>query len=180
MFWSSNHSTFLTYDRDRSFVYIILKFQMAFSIFSALILVLSCTVCHVSAAQQRGITLQDRISNMEEIMLNENLLIAPLLPCGINAPASSGEQTAAEWVRIVFHDFVTANVAAGTGCVSPLFDVETKLTYVLIGVLMLRLHLSRIEQRIRERFLLMTHWILYVSARKPQICRGLILDSSSQ
>lgn len=26
-----------------------------------------------------------------------------------------GEQTAAQWIRLAFHDFVTANVSAGTG-----------------------------------------------------------------
>ena len=50
-------------------------------------------------------------------MLNEGLLLAPLVPCGTVLPLNSGEQTAAEWARIVFHDFVTANVAAGTGYV---------------------------------------------------------------
>jgi len=94
---------------------------MAVSISSALLLLLSYTACHVSATQQRGISLQDRISNMEELMFNENLLLEPLIPCGSAGPANSGEQTAAEWVRIVFHDFVTANVIAGTGCVFSLF-----------------------------------------------------------
>lgn len=91
---------------------------MAVCISSALLLALSCTIFQASAMPQRGITLQERISEMEEIMLNEQLLMVPILPCNKTFPQNSGEQSAAEWVRIVFHDFVTADVAAGTGYVS--------------------------------------------------------------
>lgn len=51
---------------------------------------------------------------------NSNGFIAAVSP-GTNYigfasdPKSRGEQTSTQWVRFAFHDFVTANLAAGTG-----------------------------------------------------------------
>ena len=100
---------------NQRMIYNLFEFQMAVHNSLALLLAFSCTIFQVLAMPQRGITLQERISEMEEIMLSEELLINPILPCNKTFPQNSGEQSAAEWVRIVFHDFVTADVAAGTG-----------------------------------------------------------------
>jgi hypothetical protein len=39
--------------------------------------------------------------------------------------ANSGRTTAAQWLRVFFHDFVTANVSAGTGGVDASIGFET-------------------------------------------------------
>lgn len=36
-----------------------------------------------------------------------------------------GRTTAAQWIRVAFHDFVTANVAAGTGGIDASIGFET-------------------------------------------------------
>jgi hypothetical protein len=37
----------------------------------------------------------------------------------------SGRTTAAQWIRVLFHDFVTANVSAGTGGIDASIGFET-------------------------------------------------------
>jgi hypothetical protein len=60
---------------------------------------------------------------MERILLSpitsqNHLIAATVNPCTAFAGSPAlGEQSSAEWVRIVFHDFITADVAAGTGFV---------------------------------------------------------------
>jgi len=66
------------------------------------------------------------ISPYEKLEAMERLLLTPssstigvfVNPCStfLGSP-NQGEQTSAEWVRIVFHDAITANIAAGTGLV---------------------------------------------------------------
>lgn len=41
------------------------------------------------------------------------------------AAATSGRTTAAQWMRVAFHDFVTANVTAGTGGIDASIGFET-------------------------------------------------------
>jgi len=41
------------------------------------------------------------------------------------AALNSGRTTAAQWMRVLFHDFVTANVSAGTGGVDASIGFET-------------------------------------------------------
>ena len=79
--------------------------------------------------QFRGLLSQaldaNKISLEEKALAVERLLVAPgtidfpVVPCQRNlnsAPNNvSGDQTAAQWVRTVFHDFVTADVNNGTG-----------------------------------------------------------------
>jgi hypothetical protein len=44
----------------------------------------------------------------------------------VGPPAvNSGRTTAAQWMRVAFHDFVTANVSAGTGGVDASIGFET-------------------------------------------------------
>jgi hypothetical protein len=42
-----------------------------------------------------------------------------------DAAATSGRTTAAQWLRVAFHDFVTADVGAGTGGVDASIGFET-------------------------------------------------------
>lgn len=55
-----------------------------------------------------------------------------ITPCSnyvteVGAPAaSSGRTTAAQWMRVAFHDFVTADVGAGTGGVDASIGFETE------------------------------------------------------
>ncbi|KAJ6193359.1 heme peroxidase [Bipolaris maydis] len=42
-----------------------------------------------------------------------------------NAALTSGRTTAAQWMRVLFHDFITANVSAGTGGVDASIGFET-------------------------------------------------------
>jgi hypothetical protein len=51
---------------------------------------------------------------------NANGFIAAVSPCTnyigfAPNPPDRGEQTSAQWVRFAFHDFVTADLVAGTG-----------------------------------------------------------------
>jgi len=41
------------------------------------------------------------------------------------AALTSGRTTAAQWMRVMFHDFITANVTAGTGGVDASIGFET-------------------------------------------------------
>jgi len=71
-------------------------------------------------AAPRGITMQDRVDAVEDILVSQSTnILAAINPCsvftGVFGPQEDGEQTSAEWVRLVFHDFITADVKAGTG-----------------------------------------------------------------
>lgn len=76
-----------------------------------------------SFSQLNGIDIRDKMEEMEHIWVDNNGansdgFVNAVSPCtsyvGRNGP-SSGEQSSAQWVRFVFHDSVTANLAAGTG-----------------------------------------------------------------
>jgi hypothetical protein len=69
-----------------------------------------------------GITLDEKILAVERLLLTPGKIMFPVTPCNQtlsgpfpNDPGYTGDQTAAQWVRTVFHDFITANVTAGTG-----------------------------------------------------------------
>jgi hypothetical protein len=81
-------------------------------------------------AARRGISLAERVDAMEYILVEQALAFTALInPCNTfvdevdslppSVPPNTGEQTSAAWVRIIFHDFITADVAAGTGYVFP-------------------------------------------------------------
>lgn len=71
------------------------------------------------ALDSNGVSLADKVLQMERMILTPQELLFDVTPCSLLAFANpaSGEQTSAEWVRILFHDFITANVTAGTGSV---------------------------------------------------------------
>jgi hypothetical protein len=64
-----------------------------------------------------GISLQDKVEDMERRMLQINGLDLAVRSCDTFLLDKNplGHISSAEWVRLVFHDAVTANVAAGTG-----------------------------------------------------------------
>lgn len=57
---------------------------------------------------------------------------AAITPCSnyvteVGEPAvNSGRTTAAQWMRVAFHDFVTANIEAGTGGIDASIGFETE------------------------------------------------------
>ncbi len=69
-----------------------------------------------------GIYLAEKVLAIERLMLTGGTIDFQVSTCdfALNAPlpgfpGPTGDQTAAQWVRTVFHDFITANVSAGTG-----------------------------------------------------------------
>jgi len=66
---------------------------------------------------QNGVTLAEKTLNFERLILNPFGLNSIVEPCSklFDGDPKSGETTSAEWIRIVFHDFATADVAAGNG-----------------------------------------------------------------
>ncbi len=72
-----------------------------------------------------GISLDDKLLAIERLLLTPGTIIFPVTPCELilNGPPPTGpvnvsiigDQTSAQWVRTVFHDFITANATAGTG-----------------------------------------------------------------
>ena len=51
-----------------------------------------------------------------------------ITPCShyVSGPQTLGRTTAAQWLRVSFHDFVTADVAAGTGGLDASIGYETQ------------------------------------------------------
>jgi hypothetical protein len=78
-------------------------------------------------SDSNGISARDRIEEMEHIIVdnggtNADGFVAAITPCstylGFASDATDrGEQSSAQWVRMIFHDFVTANIEEGTGYV---------------------------------------------------------------
>lgn len=77
------------------------------------------------ALDANGVSLDEKVLAIERLMLTPGTVDFQTSPCNslLNGPSNSsselfaGEQTSAHWIRTAFHDFITANVAAGTGCV---------------------------------------------------------------
>jgi len=71
------------------------------------------------ALDANGVSLDEKVLALERLLLTPGTIDFPVTPCDFNlnsAPNSiSGDQTAAQWVRTVFHDFITADKNAGTG-----------------------------------------------------------------
>ncbi|KAK0118511.1 hypothetical protein ONS96_011608 [Cadophora gregata f. sp. sojae] len=84
-----------------------------------LTLLVQVTGLAAQALDVNGLSLADKVLAIERMLLTPGTIIFPVTPCNLtlNGPPAdiSGAQTAAQWVRTVFHDFITADVAAGTG-----------------------------------------------------------------
>lgn len=65
------------------------------------------------AVDINGITLYEKIEAMERQILQPFTLNSLVSPCSVNFGDSPnrGQQTSAEWVRIVFHDVITKGIA---------------------------------------------------------------------
>ncbi|KAH7348930.1 heme peroxidase [Rhexocercosporidium sp. MPI-PUGE-AT-0058] len=87
--------------------------------FILLTILLQVTGNAAQALDSNGLSLADKVLAIERLLLTPGTIIFPVTPCNLtlNGPPAdiSGAQTAAQWVRTVFHDFITADVAAGTG-----------------------------------------------------------------
>lgn len=70
-----------------------------------------------STVDENGVSLYEKVEVMEELLLEFQGLETSVNPCGFfqTGDPKRGQQSSAEWVRIVFHDAITADVAAGTG-----------------------------------------------------------------
>jgi hypothetical protein len=69
-----------------------------------------------------GLYLADKVLAIERLMLTPGTIDFQVAPCDflLNGPDpdgiyATGDFTSAEWVRTVFHDFITANVTSGKG-----------------------------------------------------------------
>lgn len=107
-----------------------LLFSFSFSLempFSSCILA-SLALLSAVHAYYNGITTQERVEEIEHVMVdnggfNSDGAFNAITPCSNyfspGGPGASsqdkGEQTTAEWVRIVFHDFVTGDTSSGLG-----------------------------------------------------------------
>jgi hypothetical protein len=73
-----------------------------------------------------GVSLAEKVEAIELRLLSPGSIDFGVSPCSnllLDDPGK-GEQTAAEWTRIIFHDSITADVSAGTGLVGPLLLVD--------------------------------------------------------
>lgn len=78
-----------------------------------------------ASAYYNGIDPRDIYEEMEHVLVdnsgtNSDGFINAVTPCSNYVGFSSGgskrgEQSSAQWVRMAFHDAITANIAAGTG-----------------------------------------------------------------
>jgi hypothetical protein len=86
---------------------------MRFFIFLSL-LALACAIDPTTVFDSNGISLWEKMEEMERLMLNNAAFNELVNPCdfdiGGNPFQISQQQTAAQWVRIVFHDVITKNI----------------------------------------------------------------------
>lgn len=84
-------------------------------------LAIAIPLVHAQDVDVNGITLYEKIEAMERQLLDPFTLNSLVTPCSVNFGASpfEGEQTSAQWVRIVFHDVITKGIAGpGLGYVN--------------------------------------------------------------
>jgi hypothetical protein len=100
------------------------------------------------AVDANGVSLADRVLAMEIQLLTPQTLLSIVTPCSLlfGADPNSGEQTSAEWVRIIFHNAITADIAAGTGSVQSFFSLSEIYSRNIVA-LMLLLALNRTDLR---------------------------------
>ncbi|KAL2072695.1 hypothetical protein VTL71DRAFT_12038 [Oculimacula yallundae] len=88
-------------------------------------LVLTSILVGLALADIPGISRQASIDELEHLLVdnggyNSVMFASAVTPCSKYAGfapggVNQGEQTSAQWVRFAFHDFVTADISAGTG-----------------------------------------------------------------
>jgi hypothetical protein len=108
---------------SRHFSHFITKFTITMFILILFILFLQLQGLTGQALDANGISLDEKVLAVERLFLSGGTIIFPVTPCyfilgGPPSPDATtimGDQTSAQWVRTVFHDFITANATAGTG-----------------------------------------------------------------
>lgn len=95
------------------------------SSYSRLTVFLTLAASSLVQADFNGVTTQERMEELEHIMVdnggfNSDGAFGAITPCSVYSfPGGSsqdqGEQTTAEWIRVIFHDFVTGDVSSGVG-----------------------------------------------------------------
>lgn len=87
--------------------------------FALITLVLQFRGLVAQSLDANGVSLDEKVLAIERLLLTPGTVISPVTPCsnaiGAANGSVSGNQISAQWIRTVFHDFVTADVAAGTG-----------------------------------------------------------------
>ncbi|TVY15916.1 WSC domain-containing protein [Lachnellula arida] len=91
--------------------------------FTLITLLLQFRGLNCQALDANGVSLDEKILAIERLLLTPGTIMFPVTPCSFTLdgpqqtiPAQNGsDQTAAQWVRTVFHDFITADASAGTG-----------------------------------------------------------------
>lgn len=68
---------------------------------------------NAQAVDAFGITLYEKVEALERQLLDPATLNSLVTPCSVNFGDNPfrGQQTSAEWVRIVFHDVITKGIA---------------------------------------------------------------------
>jgi hypothetical protein len=96
-----------------------------------LLFVASIPILKAQSVDSNGITLAEKVEYMERQLVDPTVLNSVVAPCGGHnfADPRLGEQTAAEWVRIVFHDAITKGIEGpGLGYVKLFNYVVSLLT----------------------------------------------------
>jgi hypothetical protein len=67
-----------------------------------------------------GVTLAEKMEGMDKVLV-ESQVPGLVSPCSVysSGRATLGEQTSAQWMRVAFHDVITADVQQGIGFVTP-------------------------------------------------------------
>jgi len=86
------------------------------------------------SVDENGISLYDKLEQMERNLLQFQGLETSVNPCKFfqTGNPNSGQQTSAEWIRIVFHDAITHDKASGTGSAYLFFDLIISLTSIAV------------------------------------------------
>ncbi|KZT35666.1 heme peroxidase [Sistotremastrum suecicum HHB10207 ss-3] len=96
-----------------------------------MLLLVSCLFLHLYPAF--AYLYPDRLyEELEHLLVDTNgynsgHFAVGVTPCTLyfQGPQTTGRQTSAQWMRVAFHDFSTANVAAGTGGIDASIGFET-------------------------------------------------------
>jgi hypothetical protein len=123
------------------------------------LLFLAAAIHHINAqaVDANGITLYEKVEAIERQLLDPFTLNSLVSPCSVNFgdDPNRGEQTSAQWVRIVFHDAITKGIQGpGLG-----YDSRNKFS--------------------EEHVLTTTEVLMHLSALNPTGRRTLVSSSMS-
>ena len=77
------------------------------------------SLINAQAVDANGVTLAEKVEAVELRMLQPGSIDFGVTPCSNNLfkNPDEGEQTAAQWTRIIFHDAITHDITTGLGLV---------------------------------------------------------------